>query len=154
MKQFMFIFVAAVCAMAVSGCVSSKDISEKMNKAAEVEGVKANDLRIIRNKTTANEVLEAIGAPSLVFKNADKTETWVYSRIGVRRTSAGFIAKGNFAALFPYEAHSLSKGGGLAGVNADAQLARSRSSYKSAALLINYNSNGCVNTFEFTTTSF
>ena len=46
------------------------------------------------------------------------------------------------------------KGGGLAGVNADAQLASSRSSYKSAALLINYNSNGCVNTFEFTTTSF
>ncbi len=154
MKQFMFFLAAAICAVTVSGCVSSKDISAKMNKAAEVDGVVANDIRIIRNKTTNKEILEAIGAPSLVFKNADKTETWVYSRIGVRRTNAGFIAKGNFAALFPYEAHSLSKGGGLAGVSADAQLASSRSAYKSAALLINYNSKGCVNTFEFTTTSF
>ena len=97
MKQIMFTLVAAVCAAIVCSCVSSKDISAQMNKAAEVEGVVANDIRIIRNKTTGKEVLDAIGAPSLIFKNADQTETWVYSRIGVRRTNVGFVAKGNFA---------------------------------------------------------
>ena len=83
MKQFMFFLAAAICAVTVSGCVSSKDISAKMNKAAEVDGVVANDIRIIRNKTTNKEILEAIGAPSLVFKNADKfhkIETIIFCR--------------------------------------------------------------------------
>ena len=110
-------------------------------------------LSIVQNKTTKAEVIQNIGAPSMTFNDA-KGEAWVYSRVAVRRNQSSGNVSANFAAFFPYKSHSLSRGGGLVGVGANAAVASQKSSYKTAALVIYFNKSGCVSHYEFTATSF
>ncbi len=155
MKSFAFIICMAVPLMLVlSGCSGVKELHSAMNDAAAVGEISTSGLQIVRNKTTKSEVFKAIGAPGLVFKNELNGESWVYPRVAVRQSELGFQMKGNFSAFFPYSGGSLAKGGGVAGVGASSEIGSNKSSYKSAGLLIRFNKLGCVNSYEFTATSF
>lgn len=155
MKKFAFAVCMGVSAMLFfSGCSSIKELNSALGEAANADEISTLGLNIVKNKTTKNEIFNSIGAPGLVFQNDMNGETWVYQRVAVRQTDVGFQAKGNFAAIFPYQPNSLSKGGGIAGVGASSKVGARRSSYKSAGLMIKFNAQGCVNGYEFTATSF
>ena len=155
MKQFAFTICMGLGALLLfSGCSSVKELNSALGEAATADEISTLGLNIVKNKTTKSEIFKSIGAPGLVFKNELNGETWVYQRVAVRQTDVGFQAKGNFAAIFPYKANSLSRGGGIAGVGASSKVGARRSSYKTAGLLIKYNEQGCVNSYEFTATSF
>lgn len=155
MKQLTFAICMGVSTMLfISGCSSVKELNSALGETANADGISFFGLNIIKNKTTKAEIFKAIGAPGLVFQNNLNGESWVYQRVAVRQTDVGFQAKGNFAALFPYQPNSLSKGGGIAGVGASSKVGARRSSYKSAGLMIKFNEQGCVNAYEFTATSF
>lgn len=145
--------IGAGAALLFSGCAGIKDLHTAMGEAVHADEVTMRQLHIVKNKTTKNEIFRAIGAPGLVF-NDKQGETWVYPRIAVRRSDAGFQARGNFATIFPYSPHTISRGGGFAGVGVASGVDAKRSSYKSAGLLIKFNLQGCVRGYEFTATSF
>lgn len=155
MKRSAFTVCMGFAAMLlVAGCSGARELSSSLGDASGLDGVTAGSLKVVKNKTTQNEVMAALGAPSLVFKNDIGGESWVYQRIAVRQSNVGFAASANFEAIFPYKADTKGHGGGFAGVGAAAALDSNRSTYKSAGLLINYNAEGCVNNYEFTATSF
>lgn len=155
MKFFAFTIATGMSvALFFSGCSSVRELNSALGEATNADEISTLELNIIKNKTTKSEIFKLIGAPGLVFKNELKGETWVYQRVAVRQTDVGFQAKGNFSALFPYQANSLSRGGGIAGVGASSKVGSSRSSYKTAGLMIRFNELGCVNSYEFTATSF
>ena len=155
MKLFVFAIGMGVSSMLLfSGCSSVKELNSALGEAANADEISTFGLNIVKNKTTKNEIFKSIGAPGLVFKNDIHGETRVYQRVAVRQTDVGFQAKGNFAAIFPYQANTLSRGGGIAGVGASSKVGARRSSYKTAGLMIKFNEQGCVNAYEFTATSF
>lgn len=137
-----------------TGCSSVKELNSARNEAVSVGEISTFGLQIIKNKTTRSEIFKAIGAPGLVFKNEIGGESWVYPRVAVRQSELDFRVSGNFTAIFPYSPGTITKGGGIAGVNLSSQIGSSKSSYKTAGLLIRFNRLGCVNTYEFTATSF
>lgn len=144
-----------LCSMLIfSGCSGVRELNSSMNEAAAVGEISQFGLRIVRNKTTRSEVFASIGAPSLVFRNEQGGESWVYQKVALRKSDLAFSARGNFAVVFPYDTSSFSKGGGIAGVKSSSALASSKSSYKTAGLLIKFNRKGCVSSYEFTATSF
>ena len=155
----MKLFIVALCMeigsmLLFSGCSSVKELNSARNEAVSVGEISTFGLQIIKNKTTRSEIFKAIGAPGLVFKNEMGGESWVYPRVAVRQSDLDFQVSGNFTAIFPYSPGRITKGGGVAGVNVSSQLGSSKSSYKTAGLLIRFNRLGCVNTYEFTSTSF
>ena len=154
MKHIVFSICMGLASMLIfTGCSGIKELNSAMADATLSDSVSANDIKIIRNKTTKNEVMNVIGAPSLVFKE-NGLDIWVYQRIAVRQSDAGFRTQGHFSAVFPYKAHTLSRGLGVAGVGASAAVSSNRASYKSAGLVMKFNKNGCVHSYEFTATSF
>ena len=155
MKPFIFITCLGSCTLLLfSGCSSVKELNSAMSEATSVGEISTFGLQIVKNKTTKSEVFASIGAPGLVFKNEQGGESWVYPRVAVRQSDLDLQANGNFAAVFPYSSGSLSRGGGIAGVNASSKIGSRKSSYKTAGLLIKFNKLGCVNSYEFTATSF
>ncbi len=155
MKYSVMIVPVFAAVLLLSGCSSIKDLNVALGQQATAsDDVTITGLNILKNKTSKKEVIDAIGAPGLVFKNDIKGESWVYPRVAVRRDSLGFQASGNLALIFPYKAHTLSRGGGLAGGGASTQVQSDRSSYKTAGLLIKFNKDNCVHSYEFRATSF
>ena len=155
MKTFFFTICAGISAVFFfSGCSNIRELNSSMNEAAAVGEISEYGLRIVRNKTTRSEVFNSIGAPSLIFKNEKGGESWVYSRVALRKSDLEFTASGNFAVIFPYDTTNINKGGGIAGVKAGSGLSTSKSTYKTAGLLIQFNRKGCVSSYEFTATSF
>ena len=154
MKHLVFSICMALASMLIlTGCAGMKELNSAMLDTSLSDNVSANDIKIIKNKTTKNEVMSVIGAPSLVFKE-NGLDVWVYQRIAVRQSEAGFRTQGHFSAVFPFKGYTLSKGLGVAGVGASANIGANRSSYKSASLVMTFNQKGCVNSYEFTATSF
>ena len=154
MKHLVFSICMGIASMLIfSGCAGMKELNSAMADTSLSDNVSASNIRITKNKTTKNEVLSVIGAPSLVFKE-NGLDVWVYQRIAVRQSDAGFSTQGHFSAMFPFKAYTLSRGMGVAGVGASADLSANRSSYKSASLIMKFNKNGCVHSYEFTATSF
>ncbi len=151
MKKFSFAVGIGFCAvLLLSGCSSalwSNPISDAVNAG------ETSELNIVKNKTSKADVFKAIGAPSLVFQGP-KGETWVYQRIAVNQNNAGVSGSANVALVFPYKEESLRSGGGLVGGGASASVGASNTSYKTAGLMIRFNEQGCVNSYEFTATSF
>jgi len=149
------LFLAGFAALLLCGCSTSKELSSAL-KDATIGGEisQLNDKLVVKNKTTKKEMLRNLGAPSLVFANEIGGESWVYSRIAVRESNVGLIANGAFATFFPYTSNNASKGGGIAGVDAGIAVSTNRSSYKSAGLLVRFNAQGCVNSYEFNAVSF
>ncbi len=155
MKYFAMIVSVFAGVLLLAGCSSIKDLNVALGQqAANGDEVSFAGLNILKNKTTKKEVANAIGAPALVFKNNIGGDSWVYSRVAVRRNSVGIQAKANLAAIFPYQAHSLSHGGGIAGVGGSGNIQADNSSYKTAGLVVKFNKDGCVHSYEFTATSF
>ncbi len=155
MKRFAIVFGMACAAVLFSaGCGGIKDLDKAVNEVSVPDEISSAGIELIRNKTTRDEVLNAIGAPTLVCKNELNGESWVYTKVAVRDCDTGFRMRANFVAAFPYQSHSLSRGGGLAGVGAGAEVGSNRSSYKTAGLTIKFNAKGRVNSYEFTATSF
>ena len=154
MKRMFSAAVAGLCAaLLITGCSDIKELNKALGEASTLDEVSSLGLRIVQNKTTQNEVLKAIGAPSMSF-DSDKGSTWVYTRVAVRSNQSSADASIGFDAFFPYKAHTFSRGGGVAGVHGSASTASQRSSYKTAALTINFNAQGCVTNYEFSATSF
>ncbi len=155
MKFFAMIMAAAAGMLLVTGCSSIKDLNVALNQNSVItENYSSAGLNILRNKTTKNEISEAIGAPGLVFKNEIQGESWVYPRVAVRQDSAGYNASANLALVFPFKSHTLSHGGGLAGVGGNAAGQYDKTSYKTAGLLIKFDKKGVVHSYEFRATSF
>lgn len=152
-KMFVVAAVAACAALVAAGCSNIKELNKALGEASAADEVSTLGLSIVQNKTTKAEVIQNIGAPSMTFTDA-KGEAWVYSRVAVRNIQSAGNISANFTAIFPYQAHTRSKGGGLAGAGANASLASQNSSYKTAALVIYFNKYGCVSHYEFTATSF
>ncbi len=137
-----------------TGCAGMKELSASIGESANFDEVSACGLTIIRNKTTQNEVMSSIGAPSLVCKNDIGGETWIYQRVAVRSSDTGFGARVGVEFFFPFSASTFQDGAGLAGASVSSSVDSSRSSYKTSGLLIKFNSKGCVNHYEITGTSF
>ena len=146
--------VGLASALLVSGCTNIKELNKALGEASTTDEISTMGLRITRNKTTQNDVIRNIGAPSMTFENEKGGTTWIYTRVAVRSSGTGGNLSGGFAAFFPYKANTLSRGGGIAGVNAGAEVSSERSSYKTAALTINFDKNGRVVNYEFSATSF
>lgn len=154
MKKLFSTAVAALsAALLITGCSDIKELNKALGEASSLDEVSTLGLRIVQNKTTQNDVLKSIGAPSLTFDNGDGS-TWIYTKVAVRNNQSNANASIGFDAFFPYKANSFSRGGGVAGVHGGAATASQRSSYKTAALTINFNSQGCVTNYEFSATSF
>ena len=154
MKKMFSAAVAGLCAaLLITGCSDIKELNKALGEASTLDEVSTLGLRIVQNKTTQNEVLKSIGAPSMTFDNGEGT-TWVYTRVAVRSNQSSANLSVGFDAFFPYKAHSFSRGGGIAGVHGSAATASQRASYKTASLTINFNAKGCVTNYEFSATSF
>ena len=152
-KMFVVAAVAACAALVAAGCSNIKELNKALGEASTADEVSSMGLQIVQNKTTKAEVIQNIGAPSMTFA-ADDGATWVYTRVAVRNTQSAGNLNANFAAFFPYKANSMSRGGGIAGVGANASVGSQRSSYKTAALTIKFSGNGVVTDYEFSATSF
>ena len=154
MKKMLSAAVAGLCAaLLITGCSDIKELNKALGDASSLDEVSTLGLRIVQNKTTQNDVLKSIGAPSMTFDNGEGS-TWVYTRVAVRTNQSSANASVGFDAFFPYKSNSFSRGGGIAGVHAGAETASQRASYKTAALTINFNAQGCVTNYEFSATSF
>ena len=154
MKKMIAAAVAGLAsALLVSGCTNIKELNKALGEASQTDEISTLGLRITKNKTTQQDVIENIGAPSMSFEH-ENGSTWVYTRVAVRNTQSVGNLSGNFTAIFPYKANTWSRGGGLAGAGVSASVASERSSYKTAALTINFNKQGFVINYEFTATSF
>ena len=69
MKHIVFSICMGLASMLIfTGCSGIKELNSAMADATLSDNVSANDIKIIRNKTTKNEVMNVIGAPSLVFR--------------------------------------------------------------------------------------
>lgn len=155
MKKLTAVAGAGICAaLLFSGCSNIKELNKALGDASAVDDVSTMGLCIEQNKTTQAEVVQAIGAPSMTFAEADGGSIWVYSRVAVRNTASAGNLSAYFTAVFPYSSHMRDKGGGVAGVGASASVASQSTSYKTAALMIHFNAEGCVSNYEFTATSF
>jgi len=155
MKRTVFTLGAVLAAVLfTTGCSGFNELSSAISDATNADATVTSGLNITKNKTTKSEIFKSIGAPGHVFNHEDGTSTWVYNRVAVRKTKLGFQTTGTFAALFPYATSTFSKGGGFTGVGATADLKQDKSAYKTAALMINFNDQGCVDTYEFQATSF
>ena len=154
MKKLLVAATAGIFStLLMSGCANIKEMNKALGEATTPEGVSTTGLSITQGKTTQEDVLKTIGAPSMTFATADGT-TWVYSRVAVRNNGADGSIAANFTAIFPYQANTRSKGGGIAGAGVEAAVSSRSSSYKTAGLLINFDENGCVVNYEYTATSF
>ena len=154
MKKMISAAVAGLCAaLLMTGCSNIKELNKALGEASSADEISTLGLRIVQNKTTQNEVLNSIGAPSMTFANGDGS-TWVYTRVAVRNSQTSANVSMNFTAFFPYKSNSFKRGGGIAGVGTSAATASDRASYKTAALTINFNAQGCVTNYEFSATSF
>ncbi len=155
MKYSVMIVPVFAAVLLLTGCSSIKDLNVALGQqATSSDDVIISGLNILKYKTTKKEVIEAIGAPGMVFKNDIKGESWVYPRVAVRQDSVGFQVSANLTLAFPYKKHTLSRGGGLAGGGAGTQVQSNRSSYKTAGLVIKFNKDNCVHSYEFRATSF
>lgn len=155
MKKLIAVAGAGVCAaLLFSGCSNIKELNKALGDASAVDDVSTMGLHIEQDKTTQADVMKAIGAPSMTFANPNGGTTWVYSRVAVRNSAAAGNLSANFQAVFPWKSNFRSRGGGVAGVGASASVASQSSSYKTAALMIHFNREGCVSNYEFTATSF
>ena len=154
MKKFIAAaIVGSGLALISAGCSNIHELNKALGEASTADEVSSMGLQIVQNKTTKAEVIQNIGAPSMTFAD-EKGEAWVYSRVAVRNTQSSGNISANFTAIFPYQSHTRSKGGGIAGAGASASVATQKSSYKTAALMIYFNKYGCVSHYEFTATSF
>ena len=156
MKKMIAFAVVGMCsALLVSGCTNIKELNKALGEASHADEISTEGfgLRITKNKTSQQDVIANIGAPSMTFEN-ESGSTWVYTRVAVRASQSAGNISGNFTAFFPYKSGSFSRGGGIAGVGASASVASQRSSYKTASLTINFNKSGCVVNYEYTATSF
>jgi len=156
MKKMIAAAVVGLCsALLVSGCTNIKELNKALGEASHADEISTAGfgLRITKNKTTQKDVLRIIGAPNMTFQSQSGT-TWVYTRVAVRNVQSEGNLSANFIAAFPYKHGSLNRGGGAAGVGANADVASSRASYKTASLTINFNKSGCVINYEYTATSF
>ena len=155
MKKMIAAAVAGLASsLLISGCTNIKELNKALGETSHADEISTMGLRITKNKTTQEDVLDNIGAPNMTFTNKHGGATWVYTRVAVRSSGTGGNLSGGFAAIFPYKANTLSRGGGMAGVNASAAVDSERSSYKTAALTINFNRAGRVVNYEFSATSF
>ena len=157
MKKMIAAAVVGLCsALLVSGCTNIKELNKALGEASHADEISTEGfgLRITRNKTTQKDVMKIIGAPSMTFANPNGGTTWVYTRVAVRNVQSEGNLSANFVAAFPYKHGSLHRGGGAAGVGANAGVASNRASYKTASLTINFNQAGCVINYEYTATSF
>ena len=150
MKKFIAAAIFGV-ALLSAGCSNIHELNKALGEASHADEI--GGVSIVPNKTTQREVVAAIGAPSMVF-DEENGSTWVYSRVAVRNTGSGGRLAANFTAFFPYKAHQINHGGGLTGVGTSAEVSSQRSSYKSAALMIHFNADGCAVNYEYTATSF
>lgn len=156
MNKMIAAAVVGLCsALLVSGCTNIKELNKALGEASHTDEISTEGfgLRITKNRTTQKDVLRIIGAPNMTFQSQSGT-TWVYTRVAVRNVQSEGNLSANFVAAFPYKHGSLNRGGGAAGVGANAGVASSRASYKTAALTINFNKSGCVINYEYTATSF
>ena len=156
MKKMIAAAVVGLCsALLVSGCTNIKELNKALGEASHADEISTEGfgLRITKNRTTQKDVLRIIGAPNMTFQSQSGT-TWVYTRVAVRNVQSEGNLSANFVAAFPYKHGTLSRGGGAAGVGANAGVASSRASYKTASLTINFNKSGCVTNYEYTATSF
>jgi len=155
MKKAVLFAGCMVAAMTfVTGCSGIHELQAALGEATSADEVSTLGLKITKNKTTREDVLKTVGAPTDILKNANGTETWTYNRVAVRQTNFGWQIAGDFMAIFPYTTSGRSYGGGLAGVGVASSIKTNKSSYKTAALLVNFNVNGCVDSYEFMATSF
>lgn len=156
MNKMIAAAVVGLCsALLVSGCTNIKELNKALGEASHSDEISTEGfgLRITKNKTTQKDVLRIIGAPNMTFASQTGT-TWVYTRVAVRNMQSEGNLSANFVAAFPYQHGTLHRGGGAAGVGANAGVASSRASYKTASLTINFNKSGCVVNYEYTATSF
>jgi len=80
------IVLVMVMAIVVDGCKSAADHRSDVGASRREDLTVGKVQREIRRGMSGAEVVEALGSPNIVTKDADGRETWVYDRIATEVT--------------------------------------------------------------------
>jgi len=116
-------------------------------------------------KTTRLEVFKALGAPNVIAMDSDNGEIWTYDQMKVRRTSQGYSAGAYFLTLFAFSDDVAftgrnqnipypGRGAGDAGVSATGRVGTSTTSISTATLVVRFDANDKVKSYNMLVTSF
>jgi outer membrane protein assembly factor BamE (lipoprotein component of BamABCDE complex) len=107
-------------------------------KSVPVERVTVGTVqRFIRNGMTSAEVVEVLGSPNMVTKNAEGNETWVYDKV-----------------YSEYEAKRSESGICLILLGGSSSKASGSSSERTLTIVVHFDKNSRVIDFSYRTTSF
>ncbi|MDR0742637.1 MAG: hypothetical protein LBE98_04210 [Puniceicoccales bacterium] len=124
----------SVMMLLVTACRTASDSS----KSAPVERVTVGTVqRFIKNGMTSAEVVEVLGSPNMVTKNAEGNETWVYDKIHSE-----------------YEAKKSDSGICLILFGGSSAKASGSSSERTLTIVVHFDRNSKVIDFSYRTTSF
>jgi outer membrane protein assembly factor BamE (lipoprotein component of BamABCDE complex) len=134
MGGFLKLLLLSTMMLFATACQTTKDSS----KSAPVERVSVGTVqRFIRNGMTSAEVVEVLGSPNMVTKNAEGNETWVYDKIHseyeAKRSDFGIC-------LILFGGSSAKASGG--------------SSERTLTIVVHFDKNSKVIDFSYRTTSF
>ncbi|MDR1528510.1 MAG: hypothetical protein LBS22_02920 [Puniceicoccales bacterium] len=146
MGNYLKLLFLSAMMLFITACQTAKDSS----KNAPVERVTVGTVqRFIRHGMTSAEVVEVLGSPNMVTKNAEGNETWVYDKIHseyeAKRSDSGICL-----ILFG-GSRGFGGGGGLGGSETKAS---GSSSERTLTIVVHFDKNGKVIDFSYRTTSF
>ncbi|MDR1173823.1 MAG: hypothetical protein LBK24_03455 [Puniceicoccales bacterium] len=117
---------------------------------APVERVTVGSVqRFIRNGMTSAEVVEVLGSPNMVTKNAEGNETWVYDKV-----HSEYEAKRSESGICLVLLGGIKSFGGLGGSGGSTTKASGSSSERTLTIVVHFDKNGKVIDFSYRTTSF
>ena len=116
-------------------------------------------------KTTRLEIFKALGAPNVIAMDSANGEIWTYDQMKVRRTSQGYNAGAYFLTLFAFSDDVAytgrnnnipypGRGAGEAGVSANGRVGTSTTSVSTATLVVRFDANDKVKSYNMLVTSF
>ena len=162
-KKVLLAMAAAIGTGLLTGC-STKLSPEPFD--ANLRLTSGHVKTVVRKgQTTRLEVFKALGAPNVIAMESGKGETWTYDQMKVRRTAQGYSAGAYFLTLFAFSddiAYTGRKqnipypgrGAGDAGVSASGSIGTSTTSINTATLVIRFDANDKVQSYNMLVTSF
>ncbi|MDR1433426.1 MAG: hypothetical protein LBI61_03780 [Puniceicoccales bacterium] len=161
MRRFVRCFaVLAVSTVILFGATTQSDARARSRSARRQEPVEEPERisagtvqRFIRKGMYSYEVVEALGSPNMVTKNAEGNETWVYDKIRseyVVKQSDGGISLG----IGGVGLIGTGLLGGGVGVGGHSSKGSGSSSERTLTIVIHFDSEAKVVDFSYRTTSF
>ena len=162
-KKALLAIAAVIGAGLLTGC-STKLSPEPFD--ANVRLTSGHVKTVVKaGKTSRLEVFKALGAPNVIAMSSDNGEIWTYDQMKVRRTSQGYSAGAYFLTVFAFSddiAHTggrrripyPGRGAGDAGVTASGAVGTNTTSISTATLVVRFDANDKVKSYNMLVTSF